>query len=91
MNRLQGFNKILFMRILKEKIIGECKVTIYHWNNRYLIKLEVDWLEQTFKINQFDLTDETDVDKILTPEFMSKAMERFADMSLSLQGFLKSL
>ncbi|NJN41109.1 MAG: hypothetical protein HC811_01530 [Flammeovirgaceae bacterium] len=79
------------MRVIKELILDNCKVSIYHWNNRYLIKLEMDWMEQTYKINQYDLTDESELDKILNPKFMNDAMTRFQGMSLSLQESLKSL
>ena len=79
------------MRIIKESVVDNCKVSIYHWNNRYLIKLEVDWMEQTYKINQLDLTDESELDKILNPKFMSDVMLCFQAMSKSFQESLKSL
>ena len=73
------------MRIIKEIPLPDYKVTIYHWNNRYLIKLEQGFLEQTFKIDQFEISSEEDILKIITDEiFLEQAMKRFAEMAGSL-------
>ncbi|PZR33757.1 MAG: hypothetical protein DI538_17615 [Azospira oryzae] len=72
------------MRVVKEIPHPECKITIFQWNNRYLIKLEVGPFEQTFKIDQTDLSSEEDLNKILSEEFIGEAIARFADMSRSL-------
>lgn len=73
------------MRVVGEIEHPECKITIFHWNNKYLIKLETGPFEQTFKLNEFDISSEADLRKIVDEEFVSKAMARFADMSLSLR------
>lgn len=72
------------MRVVSEIIHPECKITIFHWNNKYLIKLEAGPFEQTFKIDEFDLSTEADLKKIVDNEFIQQAMARFADMSRSL-------
>jgi len=72
------------MRVVKEIPHPECKITIFQWNNRYLIKLEVGPFEQTFKIDETDLASEDDLKKILNEEFIGDAIARFADMSRSL-------
>jgi hypothetical protein len=78
------------------RIIGEipnqlCKITLYHWNNRYLIKLEKGYLEQTFKVDQFDLTSEKDLTTIVDQVFIEKALERFEAMEQSLNEALQRL
>ena len=73
------------MRVVGEIPHSDCKITIFSWNNRYLIKLEQGLLEQTFKINELDITSEDDLRQIVNEEFISKAMARFADMSRSLE------
>lgn len=78
------FFKICSMRVVKEISHPECKITIFNWNNKYLIKLEVGPFEQTFKINETDLTGEEDLYKILNKDFISDAVARFADMSRSI-------
>lgn len=72
------------MRVVREIPHAECKITIFHWNNRYLIKLEAGPFEQTFKIDQTDLASEEDLNKILNDDFIGEAIARFADMSRSL-------
>lgn len=72
------------MRVVAEIPHPECKITIFHWNNKFLIKLELGPFEQTFKISELDLTSEADIQKILNEDFIDQAMARFADMSRSL-------
>lgn len=72
------------MRVVGEIPHPMCKITLLHWNNKYLIKLESGPFEQTFKVSEFDITSEADLPKIVDAEFINKAMERFADMSRSL-------
>ena len=72
------------MRLVREIDRPDCKITIFSWNNRYLIKLEQGLMEQTFKIPEFDLTGEDDLDAILDAEFLQQASLRFQDMGRSL-------
>jgi hypothetical protein len=72
------------MRIINELSIEGCKVTFYSWNNRYIIKVEQGFLEQTFKINQFDIADESALSHIIDKTFMEGALKRFTEMDQSL-------
>jgi hypothetical protein len=72
------------MRVLKELLKDEIKITLYQWNNRYLIKLEWEFFEQTFKVPEWDLTSEADLDEILNPDFLNSAIIRFRDMATAL-------
>jgi hypothetical protein len=72
------------MRVVKEIPHPECKITVFHWNNKYLIKLELGPFEQTFKINETDISGEDDVYKIISQDFIEDAMARFSDMSRSI-------
>jgi hypothetical protein len=73
-----------FMRVVGEIPHPECKITIFHWNNRYLIKIEAGPFEQTFKVNDYDISSEADLNRIISPEFIGQAIARFSDMSRSL-------
>ena len=73
------------MRVVGEIPHPECKITIFSWNNRYLIKLELGLLEQTFKINQFDINGEAELFSIVDDSFVQKAIARFEDMGRSLK------
>ena len=77
------------MRIVGEIPHDVCKITLFAWNNRYLIKLELGLLEQTYKVNQFDITSEAALYKIVDESFIRDAMNRFRDMEESLQSALE--
>mgnify|MGYP000111892675 CR=1 FL=1 len=73
------------MRIVGEIPHPSCKITIFSWNNRYLIKLEKNHLEQTFKIDQFDITHENDLYKVIDDTFIQQTVQRFSEMAVSLK------
>jgi hypothetical protein len=72
------------MRVVKEITHPDCKITVFHWNNKFLIKLEAGPFEQTFKINETDISSEEDIYKIISEDFIGDAMARFSDMSRSI-------
>ena len=71
------------MRVVKEIPHPACKITVFSWNQKYLIKLEQGDFEQTFKVSELDIL-EQELDEILSEEFVSQAIERFSDMQKSL-------
>jgi hypothetical protein len=79
------------MRVVGEIRHPELKITIFHWNNRYLIKLEAGLFEQTFKVQEYDVASEEDVKKLVTEEFIQSAINRFNQMGESLQHALSKL
>ena len=72
------------MRVVGEIPHSDCKITIFSWNNRYLIKLEQGLLEQTFKVNEFDISGESEIYRIIDQPFIQEALQRFAEMNRSL-------
>ena len=79
------------MRVLKEIVTVNYKATIFHWNNKYLLKLETAMLEQTYKVSQFDVTGDDDVEKLLTTGLIEKALKRFDEMGKDLDEALAEL
>lgn len=79
------------MRVVGEIPHPDCKITIFHWNNRYLLKLEAGLLEQTFKVSEYDIASEEDLKKILNEEFINKALERFQEMYISLRVSMETI
>ena len=71
------------MRVVKEIPHSECRITIFWWNQKYLIKLEKGPFEQTFKVSELDVL-ESELEDILTQEFVNDALKRFDDMFASL-------
>jgi hypothetical protein len=72
------------MRVIKEIPHPDVKITIFYWNNKYLVKLEQGLLEQTFKISELDVTSDDDIQIMLDESFMQSALARFKDMQQSL-------
>ena len=73
------------MRVVGEIPHPQYKITVFAWNNRYLIKLEQGMLEQTFKVNEYDVTGEAEVFALVDEAFIKEAAERFVQMGESLQ------
>ncbi len=71
------------MRVVREIPHPECKITVFWWNQKYLIKLEKGPLEQTFKVSELDVLEE-EIDEILSDQFISQALTRFDEMYKSL-------
>jgi len=79
------------MRIVAEIPHPACKITIFQWNNRYLIKIESGMLEQTYKVDQTDILSEEDLHSILDEPFIKSCMEQFDEMAKLLQSRLNQL
>ena len=71
------------MRVVGEIPHPNCKITLFSWNNRYLVKLEQGYLEQTYKIDQFELSGDSDLLRIVNEKFIEGALERFNEMNQS--------
>lgn len=78
------------MRIVGEIPHADCKITLFSWNNRYLIKIERGRFEQTFKIDQFDLVGEVELMHIVNESFINESLHRFESMEHSLMKAMDS-
>lgn len=76
--------KLIVMRVVKEIPSAFCKITVFSWNGKYLVKLENGLFEQTFKVSELDVLEE-ELDDILNEEFLNEAIRRFDDMAQSLR------
>lgn len=79
------------MRVIGNIAHEKCNITFFHWNNRYLIKLESGPFEQTFKIQEYDLVSEEELHKVVSEEFILQTLARFDDMAASLGEALEKL
>ncbi|SEG20156.1 hypothetical protein [Algoriphagus boritolerans] len=79
------------MRVVKELIQEEIRVSIFSWNNKYIIKFELGPMEQTFKLSETDVLEEKELDVFLTGNFFEKVKGRFDEMGktfrLELENF----
>ncbi len=71
------------MRVLAELPHPDCKITIFGMNQKYLIKLERGGLEQTYKLNELDVTNGVNsVFEILDDAFIQTVLIRFEQMRM---------
>lgn len=69
------------MRVVKEIPHPRFKITVFSWNNKYIIKIEEAHLEQTFKIDEQEINGMDEIEAMLTEDFLLKVMKRFVEMS----------
>ena len=68
------------MRIVKEIKHPDCKITVFSWNDKYLIKFEKGLLEQTYKVNEWDILEEKDLNDLIEGKLINNVINRFDDM-----------
>ena len=68
------------MRVIADIPHPDLKITLFTWNNKYLIKLERGMLEQTYKVSELDVTGVDDVRRLLDEEFLTGVLRRFDEM-----------
>ncbi len=78
------------MRVVNEKNKEGIKITLFDWNNKYLIKFEDGGMEQTFKVSAMDVLEEASLERLLEGEFFEQVKERFNEMHRSLQKAMKN-
>jgi hypothetical protein len=69
------------MRVIADIPHPDLKITLFSWNNKYLIKLERGMMEQTYKVSELDVTGVEDVRRLLDEEFLSSVLRRFDEMN----------
>lgn len=72
------------MRVIGEVPHPACKITIFNWNGKYLIKFEQGLIEQTYKVSEMDVSDEKDVLLLTKSPFIDKVLLRFEEMQKDL-------
>ena len=72
------------MRVVKEVILGEIRVSIFSWNSKYIFKYELGPMEQTFKVSETEILEESELEGFLEGEFLEEVNQRFKEMGASL-------
>lgn len=79
------------MRVVKEYTVDDIRVSIFNWNNKYLIKFETGPLEQTYKVPEMDILEESDLDTFCEGAFFEGVKDRFKEMGQSLYNQMQNL
>lgn len=53
------------MRVVREFTQEGIRISVFSWNNKYLLKFEMGPMEQTFKIPETEILEESDLNGFL--------------------------
>jgi len=76
------------MKVIRQIFHESCQITLFWWNQKYLLKFEKNNLEQTYKVSELDFLEEEVVQIATNKEFLQKVLERFEQMQKDLQEAL---
>ena len=80
------------MRIVFEVPGEQVKTTVFHWNQKYLIKFETAMYEQTYKISEMDVFSDDDIRKLIDDEEFQKTwVKQFQSMHQHLQQAIRKI
>jgi hypothetical protein len=68
------------MRTIAEIPHHTFKITVFSYNAKFIIKIELGQFEQIFKISEMDVMGLEDLKNMLTTEFLENCMDRFLSM-----------
>jgi len=76
------------MRYIKDVPNQEFKISIYQWNNKYIVKIEAGMYEQTYKIDEYDVSSVEDIENCMDVLFMAKVSATFGMMQMDFSDTL---
>jgi hypothetical protein len=68
------------MRTVAEIPHHTYKISVFSYNAKFIVKIELGQFEQIYKINEMDVMGLEDVKNMLTPAFLENCMDRFLTM-----------
>ena len=77
------------MRHIKDIANNKFKISIYQWNNKYIIKIESGMFEQTYKIDQYEVENVEEIEKCIDKVFLDFVMKSFNTMESDFVDTLK--
>lgn len=76
------------MRYIKDITSNRFKIGLYQWNNKYIIKIENGMYEQTYKIDQYEVENEEEIEKCMDSTFLDAVAHTFDSMQQQFQSSL---
>lgn len=68
------------MRLVKDIPHDRYKIQIFQYNGKYIVKIELGQFEQSFKIGETDVNGLEEVEKMITPDLLTRSLQRFVEM-----------
>ena len=69
------------MRVIEEIPNPDMKITLFAWNGKFILKFEIENLEQTYKVRETDIPNANAAKSLLTETFLTQIKERFRSMA----------
>ncbi len=79
------------MRYIKDIENDYCKTQLYAFNNKYILKFEAGMYEQIFKVSEYEVSGEDDIEEMLGDSFYQKVILRFKDMEADFETIIDSV
>lgn len=79
-----------FMKVITSIANEYCSITLFLWNQKYILKFEQSYLEQTYKFSELDFLEE-EIKSLATQSFfIEKVLVRFKEMQQDLRHCLEN-
>ena len=69
------------MRHLRDIAHPQFRISLFAWNNKFIVKFEHGPLEQTYKISELDVSGPEEVETLLDAPFLEQVTRRFQEMA----------
>ena len=79
------------MRLIDNISHNLFKISIFQFNSRYIVKIELDQFEQTFKINETDVNGLSEVKLMISKLLLDNSLKRFLTMREDWSQAFKSI
>lgn len=78
------------MRLIKDIPHERYKIQLFNYNSKYIVKVELGQFEQSFKIGELDVNSLEEVERMITPELLNNALNRFVQMRIDWENAFKN-
>jgi hypothetical protein len=78
------------MKQLKQFSEDSLTITLFWWNQKFILKFEQNQLEQTYKISELDYTETEILELAQNQDFLESVKKRFEQMYNDLQVYLQT-
>ncbi|KAA6439154.1 hypothetical protein FEM33_12790 [Dyadobacter flavalbus] len=68
------------MRYIKDLPGSGYKIGLYQWNNKYIVKIESGMYEQTYKIDDYEIQSQEEIEACIDEAFLAGVTNRFSEM-----------
>ena len=79
------------MRLIQEIPHDTYRISVFSWNNKYIVKFEYGQLEQTYKISEWDLSSEEEIVLVIDLLISGNIKKVFSQMNDNLSQALDNL